>query len=232
MTFENKVNMVLEELKHTLVSKNKKYGNSALDPVRVFSKASPKEQILVRLDDKLSRLRTQHVSEDEDVITDLMGYLVLLRLADMQDPTPIEETTQHIAPKGFDFEEPLSDENVASKVRIWLLLNKSPYTLRHASTRVIILDPADDSLTSITFNSYEEFLTWVEKDEDELAYTEYLSGKQEIEVRELLRTTPYYVVSWGVGSITIGIRGGDTGVTLANYEGVMEWYNNLTKDKK
>lgn len=77
-----------------------------------------------------------------------------------------DKTTQHIAPEGFDFEEPISDESVASKVRISLLLNKLPYTLRHASTRVIILDPTDDSLISITFNSYEEFWTWVESGRD------------------------------------------------------------------
>jgi len=63
-----------------LLTKNKKYGNSALDPVRIFSKASPKEQILVRLDDKLSRLANQQ--PNEDVVFDLMGYLVLLRISD------------------------------------------------------------------------------------------------------------------------------------------------------
>ena len=79
--FRIEVETILDELKELLVAKNNKYGNSALEPVRVFSKASPKEQILVRLDDKLSRLRTQHITEDEDVITDLMGYLVLLKMA-------------------------------------------------------------------------------------------------------------------------------------------------------
>jgi hypothetical protein len=42
------------------------------------------EQIRVRIDDKLSRLRNQQADEDEDVIDDLIGYLVLLKVAQMQ----------------------------------------------------------------------------------------------------------------------------------------------------
>lgn len=38
-----------------LLAKNAAYGNSALEPVRIFSKADPTEQIRVRIDDKLSR---------------------------------------------------------------------------------------------------------------------------------------------------------------------------------
>ena len=64
-----------------LIEKNRRYGNSALDPVRLFSRASPVEQLLVRLDDKLSRVRSGQLDEDEDVELDLLGYLVLLRVA-------------------------------------------------------------------------------------------------------------------------------------------------------
>lgn len=39
------------------------------------------EQIKVRLDDKISRLMNQQSDDDEDVVMDLMGYLVLLRVA-------------------------------------------------------------------------------------------------------------------------------------------------------
>ena len=69
------------ELKWMLIEKNRKYGNSALSPIRVFSKASPEEQILVRLDDKLNRIRNRQNDEDEDVIMDLAGYLILLMIA-------------------------------------------------------------------------------------------------------------------------------------------------------
>lgn len=68
---------VCDRLKEFLIDKNRKYGNSALDPVRVFSKASADEQMLVRMDDKLSRIRNRQDDDDEDPFVDLAGYLVL-----------------------------------------------------------------------------------------------------------------------------------------------------------
>jgi len=67
-------------LRQMLFEKNAAYGNSALDPLRVFSKADPEEQIRVRLDDKLSRL-SRGSAAGEDVEQDLLGYLILLRVA-------------------------------------------------------------------------------------------------------------------------------------------------------
>ncbi len=75
---------VCDEIKELLLEKNRRYGDSALSPVRIFSQCTAEEAILVRLDDKLSRLRTQSIDEDEDVLLDLMGYLVLLKVAKMQ----------------------------------------------------------------------------------------------------------------------------------------------------
>lgn len=69
-----------DEIKALLVRKNESYGNSALDPVRIFSRANPEEQIRVRIDDKLSRLARGDAA-GEDVELDLLGYLVLLRVA-------------------------------------------------------------------------------------------------------------------------------------------------------
>lgn len=65
-----------------LLEKNRKYGNSALNPVRIFSKASPEEQIAVRIDDKLSRIAHGNGQlADEDTELDLLGYLVLRRVS-------------------------------------------------------------------------------------------------------------------------------------------------------
>ena len=72
---------VLTNIASLLKAKNKKYGNSALDPMRIFSSANLREQIKVRIDDKLSRISKQHNSDDEDVLQDLIGYLVLLTVA-------------------------------------------------------------------------------------------------------------------------------------------------------
>lgn len=81
MTFDEQVSEVLIEIKDLLVYKNKKYGNSALEPLGVFSQLSAKEGLLVRIDDKLKRIKNGSLEkDDEDVVNDLIGYLVLLKI--------------------------------------------------------------------------------------------------------------------------------------------------------
>lgn len=80
-----------DSIKALLLAKNRAYGNSALDPVRIFSKSDPIEQIRVRIDDKLSRL-SRGSSAGEDVEQDLLGYLVLLRVARKLDKRVPEAT--------------------------------------------------------------------------------------------------------------------------------------------
>jgi len=71
-----------DELKNLLISKNLKYGDSALSPTRIFSKSSTIEQLKVRIDDKINRIKNNGVlSDDEDTIMDLAGYLILFRIA-------------------------------------------------------------------------------------------------------------------------------------------------------
>lgn len=83
-SFETRVREVCDGIADMLIRKNQAYGNSALDPVRIFSKASTKEQILVRIDDKLSRL-SRGQAAGEDVVKDLLGYLVLLTVANADE---------------------------------------------------------------------------------------------------------------------------------------------------
>lgn len=75
-----KIVNLMDELKAMLLAKNAQYGDSALQPVRVFSKADTTEQIKVRIDDKINRIvqGNDSMESDEDVIQDLIGYLVLL----------------------------------------------------------------------------------------------------------------------------------------------------------
>lgn len=83
MTFHEKLYKVLEEIQNLLVSKNEKYGNSALEPIGVFSKLSPREGLLIRIDDKLKRIKNGSLEkDDEDVVNDLIGYLILLKMID------------------------------------------------------------------------------------------------------------------------------------------------------
>lgn len=71
-----------DDLKNLLISKNLKYGDSALNPARIFSSASSIEQIKVRIDDKINRIKNNGVlCDDEDTVMDLAGYLILLRIA-------------------------------------------------------------------------------------------------------------------------------------------------------
>lgn len=75
-----------DSIKELLLLKNREYGNSALEPKRIFAKSSPVEQIKVRIDDKLSRLANEGDKEiKEDTVQDLIGYLILLRIAQRLD---------------------------------------------------------------------------------------------------------------------------------------------------
>ncbi len=87
---------VCDDVKQLLLQKNMKYGDSALNPIRVLSKSGPTEQILVRIDDKLNRVKQGNILEDdEDVVMDLIGYFVLLKISlERQDTTTYNE--QHV----------------------------------------------------------------------------------------------------------------------------------------
>jgi hypothetical protein len=80
--FQEEVHDVLQEIEDLLIAKNEKYGNSALEPLGVFSQLSAKEGLLVRIDDKLKRIKNGSLEkDDEDVVNDLIGYLVLLKIS-------------------------------------------------------------------------------------------------------------------------------------------------------
>lgn len=64
-----------------LLEKNRQYGDSALSPLRIFSGLGSVEQINVRIDDKLSRILSAQGDDLEDAELDLIGYLVLKRVA-------------------------------------------------------------------------------------------------------------------------------------------------------
>lgn len=82
---KSSADLIAEEcdaLKALLLRKNAAYGDSALDPVRIFSRADALEQIRVRIDDKLCRIaRVDANALGEDAELDLLGYIVLLRVA-------------------------------------------------------------------------------------------------------------------------------------------------------
>jgi hypothetical protein len=64
-----------------LLEKNRMYGDSAVHPIRIFSKADTIEQINVRIDDKISRIKSSQSDDMETSEEDLIGYLILKRVA-------------------------------------------------------------------------------------------------------------------------------------------------------
>lgn len=72
---------VCDEIKEMLIAKNKSYGDSALNPVRVFATSDSVEQLHVRIDDKLSRITRGGSYVGDNDLDDLIGYLILLKIA-------------------------------------------------------------------------------------------------------------------------------------------------------
>ena len=104
---ELKISGVCDDIKELLIHKNRKYGNSALKPNRIFSKSSATEQLLVRIDDKLNRIMKGAglLATDEDVVNDLIGYLVLLKISMTSDQNnEILETARSIYGDGISAE--------------------------------------------------------------------------------------------------------------------------------
>ena len=83
MDSQKRIKEITKEVTELLLKKNKQYGDSALNPLGIFAKGSSEDLIRVRIDDKLNRLLQgdESIERDEDVILDLIGYLVLLLIA-------------------------------------------------------------------------------------------------------------------------------------------------------
>jgi len=86
MSTEELINEVGREVIMLLLEKNRAYGDTANDPPQIFSKLSPKEGILARIDDKLSRIKSVGLNDQtEDTLLDLIGYLILYRVQCKKD---------------------------------------------------------------------------------------------------------------------------------------------------
>lgn len=77
---ERAISLVCSKIEDMLLEKNRKYGDSAMKPVRIFSKAGPEEQLNVRLDDKLSRILSAQGDDIEATEDDIIGYLILKKV--------------------------------------------------------------------------------------------------------------------------------------------------------
>ena len=81
MTTAERILQQCDRIANMLLEKNKSYGDSALKPTGIFAKGKATDLIRVRIDDKLNRIKNQPDAFGEDVVLDLIGYLVLYSLA-------------------------------------------------------------------------------------------------------------------------------------------------------
>ena len=80
--FANKLDTAASSIVELLKSKNKAYGNTALAPVKIFSRLDATEAICARIDDKIMRIKNKGINDQtEDTVDDLIGYLLLLKMS-------------------------------------------------------------------------------------------------------------------------------------------------------
>ena len=79
---QNSIKWTCNEIRDLLLAKNKAYGDSALEPANIFSKLDSAQAICARIDDKLARIKNVGLDDNtEDTLDDLIGYMILLKIA-------------------------------------------------------------------------------------------------------------------------------------------------------
>lgn len=76
---QDEIETLFINFKEFLKSRNMKYGDSALNPINIFSKHGAEDQVCNRLDDKLSRIKNSQQLRKNDAC-DAFGYLALLMI--------------------------------------------------------------------------------------------------------------------------------------------------------
>ena len=73
---------VLDGMKNLLLYKNKKYGDSAINPKNIFYKGDATNSILIRLDDKIGRVKSNTEEQPRvNDVADIIGYCTLLLIS-------------------------------------------------------------------------------------------------------------------------------------------------------
>ena len=79
MPTQQKIKDILSGMTDLILYKNRKYGDSAISPKKIFYKGDSTNSILIRLDDKIGRVmsNTEEKPRVNDV-ADIIGYCTLL----------------------------------------------------------------------------------------------------------------------------------------------------------
>lgn len=79
MSNREKIIEISDSMKDLLLYKNEKYGDSALSPNNIFYKGDSTNSILIRLDDKIGRIKNNtDLKPRVNDVCDIIGYCVLL----------------------------------------------------------------------------------------------------------------------------------------------------------
>jgi hypothetical protein len=89
MDTQKKIKEACQEISDLLCMKNEAYGDSAISPIGVFGHSDPLKALGCRIDDKISRIKNRGMGDHtEDTLDDLIGYLVLYKIAYKMERTP------------------------------------------------------------------------------------------------------------------------------------------------
>lgn len=101
MNTEDLIKEVADKVKDLLIEKNRAYGNSALNPSNIFSQGDVFESLGSRIDDKLMRIKNKGINDEtEDTVSDLIGYLILLKVAMLKEKIDTYESEKELIENG------------------------------------------------------------------------------------------------------------------------------------
>lgn len=118
--FKADLTKVLTEIENILADKNRRYGDAALNPLRIFAKSDSIEQINVRIDDKINRLMSLQKDDTEDAELDLLGYLVIKRIALLRSKRDAARAEYLMVKNIADMENPVVAETLDEFETAWV----------------------------------------------------------------------------------------------------------------
>ena len=101
MNTEKAIKEIITEVKDLLIEKNRAYGDSAINPSNIFSNGDALDSLGARIDDKLMRIKNTGITDEtEDTLIDLIGYLVLYKVAIIKEKVDEFESEKEILEMG------------------------------------------------------------------------------------------------------------------------------------
>jgi len=132
---QNSIKWTCNEIRDLLLAKNKAYGDSALEPDNIFSKLDSAQAICARIDDKLSRIKNVGLDDrTEDTLDDLIGYMILLKIARERSGSKETVWTTCNCEHGW--------HNCSCQVELDAEGYAPPWS--HETPRVFVSDPGDE----------------------------------------------------------------------------------------